>query len=117
MRDTNLALKAAGGSQTTSTTGSWVDFGGPDITPITIVVNVTAVANTTGTMALVIEESGNGSAVDDWLAFETITAVGVYRMTAKLDGRYRRYRTVMGGTSPGFTFTVDPELGGQYEKR
>lgn len=114
MRDANLVLKAAG-AETTSTTGSFVDFEGPDVQPLTYVVVVTAASGTSPTLDLTIEESADGSNALDSVKLKQITAAGVYRVTAKFPGAYRRYKSVFGGTNPSFTYSIYPELGGQYE--
>lgn len=117
MRDTNLALKTAGAQTSSAQSATGVDFGGPDVTPLTYVLNCTAITGATGTMVVKIQESDNNSTWRDFLTFPTLTTTaGVYRVTGKSDARYRRYYSTLSGTSPNFNYSVYPELGGEYDQ-
>ena len=79
---------------------------------VAILVNVTAVAGTTPTMRLSIEDTPDGTT---WFPVTTaaadITAAGQYRIfiTHSVHGPTNprvRLRWVIGGTSPSFTFTA-----------
>ena len=114
MRDTNLCLKTSG-AQTTTTTGSVVDFGGPDIMPLTYTLNCTAASGTSPTLDVVVQECAtSGGTYVTALTFPQLTAAGVKRITGKLDGRYRKYVATIAGTSPSFTYEIYPEMGGEY---
>jgi hypothetical protein len=119
VRDTNLALKASA-AETESTAGTIKDFGGPDVQPLTYVVIVTAISGTgTPTLTLKIQQgtdSTDTEGMKDALLFPVIAATGVYRLTAKLKNRYRRYSSTITGTNPSFTYSIYPELGGHYDQ-
>lgn len=120
IRDTNLVLRASAGLTATAT-GAEVDFGGPDMEPLTYVLNITALTGATGIMACKIQGAATtaGTYFDICnfpLPATAITAVGIYRVTAKSPYRYRKYVATLSGTTPNFTFNIYPELGGQYQK-
>ena len=117
MRDANLVLKTAAAITASVTGATGVDFGGPDVHPITYVLLCTVITGATGTCDVKIQESDNNSTWRDAMAFPQLTtSTGVLRVTGKLDGRYRRYYATLAGTSPNFNFSVYPELGGEYTK-
>ena len=116
MRDTNLALKASG-VLTTTTTESYVDFGSGDRAPLTYVLVVTVATGTGETLDCKIQECAtSGGTYYDVLNFKQMTATGVEYVTGKLDGRYRKLVSTIAGTSPSFTISVYPVLGGHYEE-
>lgn len=116
MLDANLVLKPAGAQTSSAQSATGVDFGGPDVHPVTYVLNCTTVSGTGPTLNVKIQESDNNSTWRDAVAFPQISAAGVHRVTGKLDGRYRRYYSTVAGTTPSFTYSVYPELGGEYTK-
>ena len=116
MRDTNLCLKTSA-AVTQNTNGTEVDFGAGDVRPLTYTLNVTAASGTSPTLDVKIQESAtSGSGHYDALNFQQISAAGVYRVTGRLDRRYRRAVFTVGGTSPSFTCELYPEMGGEYTK-
>jgi len=117
MLDANLVLKTSGAQTSSVTSATGVDFGGADVNPITYVLNCTTLTGATGTLAVKIQESDNNSTWRDFVSFPTLTtAAGIHRVTGKSDARYRRYYSTLAGTSPNFTYSVYPELGGEYTK-
>ncbi|RME37940.1 MAG: hypothetical protein D6794_06145 [Deltaproteobacteria bacterium] len=118
MLDNDLILRdSSAGNLTASETGSSVDFGGGDSRAMTYVVVVPQASGTSPTLDAKVQESDDGSTWRDVLSFPQITASGTYRVTAQLDGRYRRCVLTVGGTSPDFgAVIVAPELGGRYDE-
>ncbi len=116
MLDANLILQAQG-AITSTTTGSEVDFGSPDVHPLTYVVRVTSVSGTSPTLDVKIQEADtSGGTYRDTLVAKQITAPGEYFITGKLDTRYRRAVLTLGGTSPNFNVGVGVDLTGRYDK-
>jgi len=100
---------------------SWVDFGGPDITPMTYDVVVPALDNAADTLDVIIQTSlTDGGAVLDTFTLPQITgagAVGVYRITFKSPHRWRRqYNTVAGGSPDFGVVLIGPQMGGEYDQ-
>ncbi len=103
-----------------STTGPSIEVG--DAGTVHVEVNVSAVTGTTPTMVVVIEGSNdltnwytlaqvgaNGATLGGAAAAPTnITAAGVYRAAVPCT-QFVRYRSVIGGTTPSFTYRVDIE--------
>lgn len=116
MRDKNLCLKTSAAETQSVTNATGVDFGGPDQRPITYVLVCTAATGTGPTLDVKIQESDNNSTWREFLAFKQVTAAGVERVTGKSDARYRRYYSTVAGTTPSFTYSIYPELGGEYTK-
>ena len=116
MQDKNLMLRAASAGNLTATeTGSAVDFGAGDKQAMTYKVVVPQAQGTTPTLDVKIQESDDGSTWRDVLVFPQITAKGIYRVSARLDGRYRRHVSTVGGTTPNFgAVEIGPEMQGEY---
>jgi hypothetical protein len=116
LRREAVTLKASG-AETTSTTGPALELG--DARALSFVVAVTAASGTSPTLSVVIEGSDDGT---NWHTLATVGsngyAVGSVGSTpsnftgaATVRGtcpaaRYVRYRSVIGGSSPSFTFSV-----------
>lgn len=120
----DLTLKAAG-AETASTTSSWNELG--DMGAMNLLVNITAISGTTPTMLLTIEGTNdlitaytlarvgaNGviygaNALTDPTNFTT----GTYAvLCALVSARYVRSRSVIGGTTPSFTYSVAGSMAG-----
>jgi len=119
MRDTNLALRADGAAALTADdlTPAWVDFGAPDINPMTYQLVVPAAGGTTPTLLAVIQEAedASGTGARAVLTFEPITAAGIFYVTGRMDGRFRRLTLDVGGTTPDFgSVECYPILNGDY---
>lgn len=116
MLDANLVLKTSG-AETSSTNGTGVNFGNVVVNqPITFVVNITAVSGTTPTLDLKIQGSPDNSTWTTIHQFPQKTAVA-YGLRAQHKGggyKYFRYASTIAGTTPSFTYSVYPELGGEY---
>lgn len=93
-----------------------LDKGGPDITPVTWELLVTAVSGTTPSLLVELYESDNGTTFRKHVAFESVSAVGKYYVTAKSDARYVGLVANVSGTSPSFTIQVAPVPAGEYTK-
>lgn len=116
MRDANLVLKASGAETTSKTNATGVDFGSGDGRVMGYVLVATAVTGTGPTLDAKIQESDNNSTWRDLCAFKQVTAAGVERVSAQSNARYRRYYSTIAGTTPSFTYSIYPELGGQYDE-
>lgn len=78
---------------------------------MTAVATVTAVAGTTPSLALEIQESANNSDWNTVAAFEPIDAEGEYRCRFATSKRYlRTFSTVTGSAEPSFTYSVNVTL-------
>ncbi len=112
----DLSLKTSG-AETASTTGASVEIGDKSI--LNLVVDVTAASGTTPTLVVVIEGSDDGLT---WYELGRIgsdgyrdgsvgtapanfTAVATVRSSIPA-ARFVRYRSIIGGTTPSFTFSV-----------
>ena len=120
--DAQLMLRAAaaGSLEASELTPASKDFGGPDQHALTYVVVCPALATGTNpTLDIVIQESDDDSAWRDVAVVEQITDAntpGKFFVTAKLDGRYRRYTATTTGTTPVFgTVLIAAVIGGTYE--
>lgn len=119
----DFTLKASS-AETVSTNGATVEVG--EGGALSVSVNVTAVSGTTPTMTVVIEGSQDNTT---WYTLGTfgsngynvgsvVTAVANFTVAAgpilgALAGaRYIRYRSVIGGTTPSFTYVVTAEVMG-----
>jgi hypothetical protein len=119
---TDFTVKASG-AEIASTTGATVEVG--EGGNLNVVVDITAASGTTPTMTVVIEGSTDGT---NWYALGTFGAngyavgsvataptniTGVSTIRGALPGaRYVRYRSVIGGTTPSFTYSVTAEVEG-----
>jgi hypothetical protein len=122
IRRSDVTLKASG-AETASTTGTGVEVG--EGQAVNVTVDVTAVSGTTPTMTVVIEGSNDGT---NWYELGTIGANGAKvgqvgtapsnltataTVRASLPGaRHVRSRSVIGGTTPSFTYSVLAEVAG-----
>ena len=116
-RGKQYTLKASS-AETASTTGHAKNTAN-DSGSLYVFVNVTAVTGTTPTMTVVIEGSQDGS---NWFTLGTVgangyatgtTATAPSNFTAAADTRaafpamqFIRSRSVIGGTTPSFTYSV-----------
>lgn len=120
-RGSPFTLKASG-AETASTTGAQVET--PDSGSAHIEVNITASSGTTPTMTVVIEGSNDAA---NWYTLGTFGANGFAPgsvatapsnftgVTGPVRGavpaiQFLRYRSVIGGTTPSFTYTVTGEI-------
>lgn len=118
-RGVPVSLVAAGTVQTASTAGSAFDTG-PDGGSLEVEVTVTAATGTTPTLTVVVESSQDGT---NWTTLGTIgangyaagtTATAPTNFTAAAGpiravfprGQFVRARSVIGGTTPSFTYGV-----------
>lgn len=118
VRGSAVVLKASS-AETASTTGTSVNTGG-DPGGLYLEVNVTAASGTTPTMTVVIEGSMDNT---NWFTLGTVGANGYnsgsvatapsnFTVTAGPvrayfdSAQYVRSRSVIGGTTPSFTYTV-----------
>ena len=98
------------------TDAAGLDFGGPDLVPVTYMVVVEGTSGTSPTLDIKIQESDNNSTWRDHLVFAQITTKGVFYATGKSDARYRRYYTTTGGEDPTFEkVLVAPVQAGRYD--
>jgi len=111
--DNSLLLKSSA-AQTASTTGAAVDFGGADLVDLVYRVSVTAVTGTGMTLDLTIKDSPTDGTYTTLVAFPQITAFGEYFATARSGDRYRKYVSVIAGTTPSFTYTIAVVPAGRY---
>jgi len=115
-----LALKASG-AETANTTGSAFDTG--ECNTLYVQVDVTAASGTTPTLTVVVEGSNdnsnyfvlatigsNGGAVGAvGTAPANFTTTGTARCAVPA-AQWVRYRSVITGTTPSFTYSVTGEL-------
>jgi hypothetical protein len=113
----------ASGAETASTTHGSLDTS--NSTSVAVTVNVTASSGTTPTMTVVVEGSNDGAA---WVTLGTIGANGYVLGTpatapTNITGngavtgvfpamQLTRTRSVIGGTTPSFTYSVTADLDG-----
>jgi hypothetical protein len=101
------------------TTPTALDFGGPDQHEFTyVVVCPTLATGTTPTLDVTIEESDDNSTFHTALTFRQIAAAdtpGKFYITAKLDGRYRRYTADIGADNDFKKVIIAAVIGGLYE--
>lgn len=118
MIDSNLVFLDGSADITASKQdATGVDFGGPDLEPLTYMVVVGGTDGTSPTLDIKIQESDNNSDWRDFLSFEQITKAGVFYVTGKCDARYRRYYTTTGGDDPTFEdVIIAPVPAGRYDK-
>lgn len=117
MFDNNVMLrKTSDGNLTASETSRpGVDFGGPDLVPVTYQVHVPQAAGTTPTLTVKIQVSSDNNTWVDYLTVPQITAAGEYRITGMANYRYRRAHLTVGGTSPNFgAVEIGAVPGGEY---
>lgn len=116
MFDTELLLRKTGDLTADEQAASWIDFGGPDIQPMTYDVVVPKADGTSPTLDIIIQTSlTDGGGVLDTFTLPQIDAIGVYRITFKSPHRWRRMYATVGGTSPDFGLVViGPQMGGEY---
>ncbi len=117
IESSDAATLKASAAQTSSTTGTVVDAGSSGAREV--LVDVTAASGTTPTMTVVIECQSDGT---NWVEAGTVgsngarvgavgtapanfTAVSSARAVLPLTG-LTRYRSVIGGTTPSFTYSV-----------
>lgn len=116
VRGASYALKAAG-AETASTTGGGIEVG--DGSAAYVEVNVATVAGTTPTMTIVFEGSNDGT---NWFTLASLGANGVsvggagaapsnIVAAGLIRGlfsttQFLRYRSVIGGTTPSFDYTI-----------
>ncbi len=107
LRDGSTALSASEQANAAS------DFGAGDREAITYEAVIPSASGTTPTCDIKIQESDDGTVWRDFLAFQQITAAGVYRASGRSDARYRRAYITLGGTTPGFgNALIGPVTGG-----
>lgn len=113
-RGRDVTLKASG-AETSSTTGAAVEMGGAG--RVTLTVDITAASGTTPTMTVVIEGSIDGTT---WFTIATVGLSGLgygVGVPSNFTGvsatrgvvpaaPFMRYRSVIGGTTPSFTYSV-----------
>lgn len=121
-RGSVVALKASS-AETASTTGGAVDTGTSAVNAL-VTVAVTAASGTTPTMTVVLEGSVDGT---DWVTLGTVGANGYATGTTSTAPsnftaaattlavvpavQFIRSRSVIGGTTPSFTYSVTAQLG------
>lgn len=119
-RGSVLTLKASG-AETASTTSGATDSGGGNAL---VTVSVTAASGTTPTLTVVIEGSVDGT---NWVTVGTVGANGYsvgttdsapsnFTTTATTRAvlpavQFLRSRSVIGGTTPSFTYSVTAAVG------
>lgn len=120
MKRGQLLPAKASGAETASTTGPAFEAGAAAVGHVE--VNVTAASGTSPTLLVVIEGSNdltnwytlaqvgsNGGALGGAAAAPSnITGTGIYRAAVVL-AQFVRYRSVIGGTTPSFTYGVNIE--------
>jgi hypothetical protein len=112
----DLSLKTSG-AEGASVTGSPMELG--DASVMTLAADVTAASGTSPTLVVVIEGSDDGITwhelgrigSDGYRAGSVGTAPANFTTTGKVWAtlpatRFVRYRSVIGGTTPSFTFSV-----------
>jgi len=114
--DANLYLLASATKTTTVTNATGVDFDGADLQPLCYRLNVTVASGTGPTLDVKIQESDDNSSWRDFANFKQMTGVGIERVTAKSDARYRRYYATIGGTNPSFTMHINVVPAGRHTK-
>lgn len=115
MFDKNLIFRDGSTAGALSATGSQaLDFGAGDRRAITYEVIVPiAPTGTTPTLDVKIEESDDNVTFRPFLVFPQINAEGVFHVTGKSNGRYRKMTWTLGGTTPNFgAVTAGPVFGG-----
>lgn len=107
---TDSSITDITGTVTSTANGSAIDAGGYG--SIAFTVNVSAASGTTPTLDLILQQSDDGT--NDWTdeySVERFTTTGSYKtVRMSLHARYYRYRYVISGTTPSFTFTVRTTL-------
>ena len=124
MLDANLLLRAASaGNLTANETGSWVDFGGPQVMGLSFLIMVPEIEDAADTLDLKIECSDDGAAANGReFHVPQITgasAAGIYRITVRQPSRYLRFDATVGGAPAvdGFgAVVIGPTFGGDQEK-
>lgn len=118
MQDTNLMLRDAsdGNLDANELTPTAVDFGAGDRQAMTYKVVVPQADGSSPTLDIVIAEADTeGGTYRDVLTFPQITEAGVYRVSGRLDGRWRRHESTVGGSSPDFgAVEIGPEPQGEH---
>lgn len=107
---TDSSLTDITGTFTSTANGSAIDASGYG--SIAFTVNVSASSGTTPTLDVILQQSDDGSTnwTDEYYA-DRFTATGSYKtVRMSLHARYYRYRYVIGGSTPSFTFTVATTL-------
>lgn len=98
------------GTFTTTSNTSAIDASGYGSVAFT--VDVSAASGTTPTLDIQFQESEDGST--DWVDMydaDRFTTTGSYKTVRHaIHSRYYRYRYVIGGTTPSFTFTIKTTL-------
>ena len=90
-------------AMTSTTTGTGVDFGGPDMHELNVRVVVSGtVSGTTPKIVLTYQESADNSSWTTVYTFPDITGVCEMNKKIRATGRYRRAVATVSGTSPSF---------------
>lgn len=93
------------GTRTATDSSPAIDSG-PGVADVLVLVHVTAVAGTSPTLVVSVEQSNDGSS---WSAVAgsaapTLNAVGNAVCNAAVSQRFARVVATVGGTTPSFTF-------------
>ena len=90
-------------AMTSTTTGTAIDFGGPDMDELNVRAIVSGtISGTTPKIVLAYQESADNSTWKTVYTFPDITAAGEWSKKIRAVGRYRRAVATVSGTSPSF---------------
>lgn len=106
----------ASSARTTSSNSGSLDALGYGM--INATLDVTAVSGTNPTLDVFVEASDDGTNWSHFIQFARVTATGNQRYQgARLAGRYYRFRWVIAGTTPSFTFSITTTLKSYLARR
>jgi hypothetical protein len=101
--DSKLMLIETTAAMTSTTTGSAVDYNGPDMHELNIRVVVSGtVSGTTPKIVLTYQESDDKSNWSTVYTFPDITAAGEWDKKIRATKRFRRAVATVSGTNPSF---------------
>ena len=113
MRDNRLVWTAT--LSTASTNLTPVDFGGPDLQPLTYKLITTGAPSNTVTVT--IQDSPDGTNWTDTFVVSTGAVAGVAYASGVANGRWRRPVATVGGTTPwSANIILSVEPAGHYDK-
>lgn len=104
MLESNDSVALLDGTVTASENGNAVEVS--DFNGVLAYLNVTAVAGTTPSMTVTIQDSPDGVTWYDVSSFTAVTAAGTQRLVESNVGKYIRASIAVSGTTPSFTANV-----------
>lgn len=119
MFDKELMLRAASAGNVlvaaSPITGSWLDFGSPDIGPRTYAMQVPSVSGTTPTLNVKIQVADATDVIQEFSFEADINEAGMYYLTFATKHAKRRFYAVIVGANGNYgAVQIGPVVAGEY---